>query len=358
MSVIHRYIVNEILKYIAIVLLVVTGLYLSIDFYEKVDDFIENNLPISKAVIFLIYKTPFIIAQIFPLSILLSVLITFGLMSKNNEILALRSSGVSVYYILKPIFEIGFLFVVFLFLFSETVVPLATQEANDIWLKEVRHEPAVISKEKNIWLKDNRQILHIRFFNRKLQTIFGISLYYFDEHFNLIRRIDGEKAVFMEGGWLLFNLVEQIRNKNSPGYEVTFYDNRFEKIALLPEDLTQVIKKSEEMNYQELYLYVKKIESEGYDATPYRVDLYAKIAFPFICIIMCMIGVGIALKVRMKEGLVIGVAYGLGAAFLYWIFYSFCLSLGYGEMLPPIVSAWAANFIFGCFGAYLLLNAD
>ena len=65
-----------------------------------------------------------------------------------------------------------------------------------------------------------------------------------------------------------------------------------------------------------------------------------------------------ALLTEGTEALIFAVVYGLSASFLYWIFYSFCVSLGYGEMLPPVLAAWTTNFIFLCFGVWTLLNAE
>jgi len=137
-----------------------------------------------------------------------------------------------------------------------------------------------------------------------------------------------------------------------------FHKKRAEGLDLLPEDLKRVMKISEEMNYKELSGFIKDVESEGYDATIYRVDLHSKIAFPFVCIIMCLVGTGIAARGKTKDGLPVSIAYGIGIAFLYWVFYSFCLSLGYGEMLPPLVAAWTSNLVFFFFGALTLLNAE
>jgi lipopolysaccharide export system permease protein len=112
------------------------------------------------------------------------------------------------------------------------------------------------------------------------------------------------------------------------------------------------------MNFKELYAYVQAVESEGYDATPYRVDLHAKFALPVACIILCLIATGIAAKRRSREALSIVIAYGIGVVFLYWILHSFCLSLGYGGMLPPVIAAWISNFVFSCFAVFNLLTAE
>jgi lipopolysaccharide export system permease protein len=152
--------------------------------------------------------------------------------------------------------------------------------------------------------------------------------------------------------------MEQRLNKPAGDYDVEFEARRYEPFEFLPEDLKRVAKKSDEMNFMELLEYIKDVESEGYDATSYRVDLHAKIAFPLVSIILCLVATGIAAKRKIREGLALNIVYGIGLMFLYWIFYSFCLSLGYGGVLLPVIAAWTANFIFLCIGIFYLLIAE
>jgi len=358
MSIIHRYLTLEISRYFVMVLTSVVGIYIAVDFFEKIDDFIEVGLPFSKAFTYFIFKAPYIIVQIIPVCILMSVLIVLGLMTRNFEIVALRSSGVSIYYLIRPILTFGFLCGILLFFMSEIVVPITMVKANRIWLKEVRNDPAVISREKDLWIKGNRSITHIKYYNSANKTIFGVTRSFFDEDFGLIRKIDAKKGVFEEGKWILHELIEQNFSEGEGGNDVIFHKKRAEKLDLLPEDLKRVMKISEELSFKELLEFIREVESEGYDAAIYKVDLYAKIAFPFVCIIMCFFGTGVAVRGKTKDGLPVSIAYGVGIAFLYWIFYSFCLSLGYGGMLHPIIAAWTSNLVFLCLGTLTLLNAE
>ena len=358
MSIIYKYLTAQILKYFGIVMTFVIGVYLAVDFFEKIDDFMEAGLPLSKALIFFTLKMPFIVAQIIPVCILLAVLVVFSLMARNNEIIAIKSSGINVYYIFKPVLIIGILLGILLFLLSDVVVPITMEKSNTIWFREVKKKTTIISQEKNIWIKGIRLITYIKYFNPKDRSVHGITLYKFDENFKLISRIDAQKGVFEQAEWLLYEIMEQNLIKENGKYDITFHKKKAKKLDFLPDDLKRVAKKSEEMTFTELLSYIKKVEAEGYDATIYKVDLHAKIAFPYICIIMCMVGTGIASRGRIKEGTPVVIAYGIGTAFLYWIFYSFCLSLGYGEMLPPGIAAWTANLAFFCFGTVTLLNAE
>lgn len=366
--ILYSYINREIIKYTGMVLALVVGIYLLVDFFERIDNFIEKGLPISRTLVYLAYKIPSIIAQIMPIAVLLGILITIGLMNKHNEITALRSSGISVFLLLKPVIGIGIIFTIFLFIFSELIVPYTSNKSNLIWLKEVRKRSAVISKDKNVWIKDNHLIVNIKFYNKKKLEINGLTLNYFDKDFKLSQRIDAKKAVFQKNNtlkinrenniWILYDVMHQELDKDTDQYKVKYYDKLTRALNFSPESLETVVKKSEEMNFKELYSYVKKVEAEGYDATLYKVDLHAKAAFPFICIILSIVGISIASIKIIKDGLPLGIAYGICVAFLYWIFYSFCISLGYGGVLPPFVSAWIANLVFSCFGVYLLLNSE
>lgn len=358
MSIITTYVSREIAKYFGLVLGTVVGIYLVVDFLEKIDDFLEAGLPFSKALVFLLYKVPFIVSQITPVGILLAVLIVFGLMSRNNEILALKSSGVSLYQLLKPVLLIGLVLSGLVFLLAEMIVPVTMAKANNIWLREVRHERAMASREKNIWIKGNHLITHIRDYDPRTQTIFGVTLNYFDDEFRVSRRIDARKGMFTAGRWVLEDTIVQRLRPEDGSYAITFYDKQIERLDFVPDDLERVAKKAEEMGFFELKDLIAKTEAEGYDASRYRVDLHAKIAFPVVCILMCMVGTGIAIREKNKEGLPVSIAYGIGIAFLYWIVYSFCLSLGKSGMLPPIVAAWATNLIFMSLGVTILMNAE
>ncbi len=339
-------------------MVLIVGLYVAIDFFEKIDNFMEQDLPITLAISFLALKIPLIIAQTTPISLFLSVIVVFGLMNKNNEVLALKSSGISVYTILKPVSIIGLVFTVLLFFFSEIIVPLTITHSNRIWMEDVKKRPAMVSREKNIWIQGERSIAHIKYYNPTSKAIHGVTLYFFDKAFSLTRRVDAEKGIFIDGKWVLENIMEQVLDEKTRNYRTVFFEKEERMFDFIPEDLGRAAKKSEEMNFIELLEYIRKIESEGYDASRYKVDLYAKLAFPFVCVILCLAAVGISLKTKRKEGPGTGIAIGIATAFFYWIFYSFCLSLGYGEMLPPVIAAWTANLVFMCFAVITLLNAD
>lgn len=356
MTIIHAYVTRLFFKYFGMVLGMIIAIYLSIDFFGKIDNFMRISLPAPRIIIYYLYEIPMIISQITPAALLLGVLVVFGLMSKNNEIIALKSGGISEYYLVTPVLVIGLCMSIALFFFTETVAPITNAKASRLLEKKSEKKQLVTSTAKNIWIRGDKSITHISFYNPVDKTIFGISIIYFDEKFAISKRVDAKRGIFQDGRWVLFGTMTQKFDYPSGNTEELFADSMGVDLDLLPEDLKRVEQESEEMSFAGLFKYIQKIEKEGYDATKYKVDLYAKTAFPFVCLIMSLIGSGIALRGKTREGMSVSFAYGIITAFSYWGLYSFCLSLGYGDMIPPLIAAWITNVIFFFAAGLVMLN--
>ncbi|MFP4158477.1 MAG: LPS export ABC transporter permease LptG [Desulfobacterales bacterium] len=367
MTVIHRYITASFLKYFCYVLIMVVGIYLSVDFIGRIDDFIESDRSPVEAGFYFLLKIPLIISQITPLAVLLSVLIVFGLMNKNNEIIALKSGGVSLFYLLLPVAVLGVIFSALLFVFSETVVPISAARAALIEEDREEQSRAVSSRQKNIWIRQGGRIVHIKHYHPAEDVLYGISIYDFDSEFNMTARIDSVHARYEDGDWVFFDSVEQRfdhgrddQGRRDPDGVSSMRHEEIRDLGLdlQPDDFRRVARDAEETSFAELAEYVEKTRAEGYDATRYRVDLHAKTAFPVVCLIMSLMGSGLALRGKTRGGMAVSFAYGIITAFVYWSVHSFCLSLGYGGVLPAWLAAWSTNILSGLAGVFLLLSLE
>jgi lipopolysaccharide export system permease protein len=358
MNLINRYVITEIVKYFLLALVTVLCIFIAIDYLGTMDEFLVANLSLWRAFQFVLFKVPFIMAQAMPVVLLMAILIVFGLMSKNNELIILNASGISIYALMRPVLMVSAAAALFLFYLVEQVVPLTMHQANAIKHREISTTSNIAVKEENIWIKGQHQITHIKYFDPASQAIFGFTRYFFDPQFRLIRRIDARQGEFQNGTWLLSGCMNQDLNISDNTYHISLHETLREDLQLLPTDFHRIVPKSEEMNFGQLLAYVRKIEAEGYAATTYRVDLYAKSAYPFVCVIMGLVGIGLTARKRMITGLPISISYGIGIGFLYWIFQSFCISLGYGGILPPVAAAWTASFVFLCGGLLLIMQSE
>ncbi len=358
MNLLNRYIILEFTKCFSLVLLSVLGVFLIVDYLGNMDEFIAAKISMWRAFQCVLYKIPFICTQSMPVILLLSMLIVFGLMSKNNELIIINSSGISIYTLVKPVLLVCIALAVMQFVLAEQIVPSTMRKANIIKYQEIRKTANVTRHEKNIWIKGLRQITHIKYYHAPSKAIFGFTRYYFDTDFRLVKRLDAEKGTYVKDRWQLNDCMTQTLDTKDNAYRITFDAMINADLEFKPKDFKQIVPKSQEMNFKELREYSRKVEQEGYDATVYKVDMHAKTAYPVVCILMGLIGIGLTARKQLRSGLPTSIMYGLTIGFLFWVFQSFCLSLGYGEILPPLVAAWAANFIFLCAGLVLVLQAE
>ena len=358
MSTIHRYIYKDLARYLLMVLAVVAVLYLVVDFFEKADRFVKAGLGAGRTLAFFSYNLPFVMGQIAPVGFLLAVLITFGLMGRNNEIVALKSGGVSVFYLMRPVLWLGICMSVGLFLFKDAVVPVTLSQANRIWVQEVKKKQLDRLRTQNIWLKERGRILHVSHYKPRQQTIHGVTINDLDRDFRLVRRLDADRGTFTETGWELSDVLDQQMGKGGGDPLVRYHERLHVDIDLDPDDFKHVVRSNDEMSFRTLQADIAAIEADGFDARIQKVDLHAKVSFPLICLILALVGGGISLRGNRGEGIFAGILVAIGIAFCYWFCHSICLSLGYGGVLPPLAAAWATNIVFFCVGLFVLMRVE
>lgn len=358
MSCLHKYWLKEFFKFFSMIQLLILILFVFIDYLSRMDKFLNSDISLVGAMEYVLLKVPFMFVQFTPASILLATIMVFGLMNRSNELLAIKSSGISVYFLLKPAILVGVILAALMFFLGETLIPVTMVRSNYIKYNVIKKNRNIYSARKDVWIKSENKLIHINFYDPVKQSAAGVTITSLRKNFSLESRIDAEKGFFKQGKWMFENIIEQIHSENSMDYDVKLYDEKSIPLSFKPEDLVAVLKKTEEMSFFELKKFVSKVEKEGYDAITYKVDLNGKIAFPFVCIIMILTGAATGIKSFAKENIPVAIAIGVVIAFMYWIMFGFCISIGYGGILPPFVSAWITNLVFGVISTLYLINTE
>ena len=347
-------------SFIRILLLCVAafiGIYLLIDFFEKIDNFIDHSATIWDYFIYLSNSIPAILAQILPLAILTTMVLTLGGFSRTNEVTAMRSCGVSLWRIVQPLMTLALVLSLFLLLLNEFVIPWNSKQLNYLLDVKLSKKKQVQLTRNEIWYRSNDRIISIAVAKPHQQKLQGVTIFTFDDQQRIKKRQDTAIAKFNSGMWQIPTLVEYIFDPKSGDIVKV---NKRNHIALdldrIPEDFSTQKDLNDELNYRQLSALVKKLEREGYDATHQRVDMHNRLAEPFTCLIMGFLGVPFALQRGRNSNIAMGVGISLGIGVTYFIIQSLVTAFGYANALPPLVAAWSANFIFLLLGIWLLLS--
>lgn len=357
MPILAKYISREFLKTLLISLGAFIAIYLVVDIFQGMRMFMDFKPPFYIVAKLYLLKIPKIVSQVTPVAVLLSTLLTLGLLSKNSEITAMKSSGISLYIIVSPILAIALMISIFSFLFSEYIVPYTNKEVRFIERVTVRREtPKSFFKQNKIWYRGDNSIYNIQLFEPDANTLKGITIYYIDNGFKLTKRIDAREARWDGTTWRFYDAKEEtFTNGQIP---VIIYKEIPIKLPESPEDFKIEKRETEDMGYAELKEYLKKLRKEGYDSTTLSSDLYSKISFPFTSLIMVFIGIPFALKGGRTGGIAFGVGISVLIGFGYWLIMSLGISLGRVEALPPLLAAWGANIVFGLAGILMMMGVE
>ena len=355
--VLHGYVIREYLKVFSLSLSSLILIYMIVLFFQKIDVFIKHEAPFHLVFLYLLYKTPEVIFQwTLPYGVLLATLLTLGTLSRHSEITAMKAGGVSLYRITFPLFFIALLIGLCSFLGNEYLVPEANQASRYILSVQVKKEtPASFFKNYKIWYRSDHQIFNIQLLDTEEKALKGFTLYKFDDQFRCLQRIEAKEVKWVNGKWTFLDGV--VRDFDQGG---SIQTTPFREIELsLPESwesLRSMERQSREMSYTELRTYIGRIQSAGYDPTRYLVDLYSKLSYPFLNLIMILIGVPFALKTGRSGGVALSIGVSVMIGFAYGVTFYVFLSFGKSGVLAPFLSAWIPTLLFGLAGIFTLMS--
>jgi len=360
MKILDRYIIREFLKIFSLGLIALICVFTVVDLFERVDDIVKSKPPFGVVITYFLAKIPSILFVTIPISILLSTLLTLGTLSRHSEIISMLANGISIYRISIPLLILGFMVSALVFIFNETVIPWANQQADACKQIIKGKPPASLIPKSGVWFRSPREnrIYNIKLLAPIQKELQGLTIYVLDDNFNIKERIDATKARYLDGEWILYAGSQRAFNSGVVGGSQTSFAER-RKFPIQPtfEEFQRIRKDPEDMTYRELQRYIVELQSTGYDASRYVVDLHGKISFPFVSMVMVIIGFPFALK-SPRSGTTVSIGLSIFIGFTYWIILNLGLSLGHAQLLPPLLSAWISHVLFASSGAYMLLSAQ
>lgn len=360
MPILFRYLLREYAKIFFMCFAGLMTIYLVIEFFEKVRRFLRYDAQWLDVLMYFVLKMPGIAFQIAPLAILMATLLALGLLSRNHEITAMRSCGISLPWITSPFLAFAVCMAFVLLLFSSTVIPLASNEAEEIRVTRIEKKPpSAALKLPQPWARvDADTLLHVSSVAVGGSMLGGVQLFYFDRGFRLIEMTEAEEARFTGHTWALHRGFQRRFN---PDGTVTLrqFEQQSITLTLLPNDFIGALAgDSESMTFQDIRGYTGRLYQNGSQIRRLLTDYYGRIAFPFVTIIMVLVGIALSLRRSGTRGggMAIGIGQALVVGFFYWAAHSVAIAFGRGGALPPMVAGWTTNALFLSYALYLMLK--
>lgn len=352
------YVLRRFFYYFGLLMVIFVFLFEAFTFFELLDDIARHRAAFLVVTDYFGYLTPYLVYQLAPLAALVAILVTVGVMSKNNETVAWKASGISLYRLAIPLFGAGIVLAGTMLLLDETFLPYANQR-QDALRNQIKGRPAQTYKQPERWiLGENGKIYNYDVFQPGQNLFGGLSVLELDPGtFQIRRRIfasrahwsDTEQHWVLESGW-----VREFSGSSVLSYE-RFPNRAFSELMEPPSYFHREVRPAFQMDWTELRRYIDGLQRAGFDVSALTVQWHRKLAFPLIAPISMLLAFPFAFLVGTR-GAIGGVAMGVAIAILYWLGAELLGAMGGVGQLPPLVAGWSPDIVFFFLGLYLFFR--
>lgn len=359
MRILDRYILKPIIITFLGCLFIFIFIYIISDILGRLDEILKNRIALIFILQYYLTYLPIIFTQVSPIAILLSTIYTFGKLNRNNELIAMRSSGLSLWQIAAPVLIIGLILSIFVFFVNERLIPQSQIRCDEMKnkLEGNKNENSKNEKIGNLTFFGLRnRLFFISSFDTQNNVMEGITILEHDEKQNLIAKITAKRAVYKDNLWIFyefnrFNFDEFGQVKSDSAYN----EEQMVDVTETPHDFLQQRKRPELMDTSQLQDYIWRLRKSG--ATPVvrnvLVDLYQRYAASFSSLILILIGIPFSFMIRRRANIFSSFGICMAISFLYYVFNAVSLALGKTGIIFPFLSAWLMPGIF----SFLSINA-
>ena len=353
------YLLQQFFYYFLVLLAGFILIFDAFTLFDLLGDISKNNIPVSMVLSYFRYLVPLMMYQLAPLATLVATLVTLAVLAKNNEVIAFKASGMSLYRLVLPLTLAGCLIAGGMLLLDDTYLPYANQR-QDALRNQIKGRPAqTYFQPARQWIfGENAKIYNYELFDPDQNLFGGLSVFELDpDTFQIRRRVFAERATWVQsentwaltGGWI----------RDFQGGKVSQYApfkvQSLPEISEPPSYFRREVRQSYQMNWRQLGEYIQGLRQAGFDTARLSVQWQKKFAFPLIAAIIVFLGAPFAFLTGTR-GAVGGLAVAVGVAIVYWATAALFEAMGSVGQLPPLLAAWSPDAIFGFLGVYFFLK--
>jgi len=354
MKLLDRYLFIQFCKHLLLVLASLVSIYLLVNFFERLDNFLEAGKSAGLLARFLLLKIPLMCEQLLPVGLLLAGIITLGLLNHHHELLALTAAGIPVTRITRPLLG-GAVVVTLLFLASsQWLLPPTAATTNRIWFEEVKQEiPRGIERNGKTFFRGEAGIYAFSRPDPHLNSFRAFSYTAWNEKFEAMLVLFAQQAEFWPDGWS-FTSGQIKRRKPTGGYEV----KNFEHLTMpLPEEPANFFRPENRQGELSLsQLYHNAMSGQGRAGREAWLTFHQRLSYLLLGLPLLLLGLPMLLLAHRKLGhdLTLAIPISSGLAFAAWGWWSASQALAAGTQASPALIAWSMHILASGLGAILI----
>lgn len=359
MTKLSLYLARHYLMNILMFLAVVLSIVLIFDVLEILRRLDGQEVPILKVMAMGLLKLPEVGQIILPFVVLFSAMYTFWQLNRRQELVIMRSSGLSVWQFLTPIILTGAVIGIAQVLIINPVGAALLGKYDNFEKSFLSSgDDLVASLSDGLWLRqasrNGESIIYSKRINPEDWSFGDVTIFRFDASSQFTERIDSPMARLEQGSW---RFEEAVINKNRQGTE-TVNDYKIQT-DLSPRDIQDSFASPETRSLWELPGLIAQLRTAGFDTTRLRIHLHSLLSTPLLFAAVISIAAVISLNPTTRAGGTLRmVMTGIVAGFVIFFMTNFLKALGASSQMPVMIAAWSPAVLTLIVGFGLLLNTE
>jgi lipopolysaccharide export system permease protein len=321
------------------------------DMMASGEDIISRNDSVQALFVYAGLRVPEIVVQTLPFSVLLAALFTLAGLAQNNEIVVLKSAGISFFQILALLAPLGIAIGSIHFLVADQVVPRLSPRIEQLRDPQGRGQEEELGA--GIWLRDGSAVVSMERASRDGRAVEQVSVFQRDEQGRLVSTLRAQAARFEDGGWTLSQVERLV-----PGEPRQVLAAMRWRTELRPAQLSSLAAHPSLLAIRQILRFIHNPEVGARPVHVYRTWLQERISLLLKPLLMLLLAAPAANLTRRQGGMAGALGYGLAAGFAYFVADGLGLAFGEAGKLPPLAAAWAPGAIFAAAGAYVVLQVE
>ncbi len=350
MHILDRYILKKIAFSYLFIVVSFVGLHFIIDLFSHLKDFLQAKVSFYIVIQYYFYSLPLFFLRTSSFALPISILYSLGEFNRDNEIISMRSSGISIERISLPVIAFSLLLSFIAFFLQENILIYSQKKANDIVIEFLENKPGEKKVERNFVFHSNNQLFFASEFYPQENTLKNVTILKESPEGKIEKKIMCQALVFDGEHWKAKELISYKLNENAEIAEQPLLEReRIINLNLNPKEL--LFKKSSLSEYTPLKRIRKEIKmlkntpSSGF-VNNLIINYHKKIAEPFAHLFLAIGVLPFALEIRKRKATLSVVVGGFIFGFLYFLISSISISLGRKDILIPYLSSWVAPLFF------------
>ncbi len=328
---------------------------------NKIADLVINKgVDFFSVIKIFLFMAPYIVTYALPISVLIAILISLGRLANDNEIIAIRTSGINLFSLMFPFIIVGVMLSLALVIFNDRAASYS-HFAYRKTLKEVGIKNPTAAFEEGVFINSfQKYILFIYKVEQKKNKLYNVRIYEPqgpDKPTRTIIAKSGEFITIPEKNSVKLKLMNGTSDEPDPQDPTNFYKLNFKTYFMnlnlaQSQDSDKIGKKPKDMSIQELRNQISKLRKDNIDPTPLLVEINEKLTLAFSILVFILLGAPLAMITRRREKSInIGIA--ILIMIVYYPLFIGCEALGIEGIANPSLIMWAPNAVLGAIGVFL-----